>query len=62
MLSSSLFLIAAEGINVATKEAVSNGILKGVSVGRDEVIVSHLQYADDTVFFSGSEVIEMAEI
>ena len=50
-LSPFLFLIAAEGINVITKEAISNAVLKGVSVGRDEVIVSHLQYADDTVFF-----------
>nr|GEW04608.1 glycerol-3-phosphate acyltransferase 1 [Tanacetum cinerariifolium] len=50
LLSPFLFLIAAEGINVATKEAISNGVLKGVSIGR-EVTVSHLQYADDTVFF-----------
>ncbi|GJX02450.1 putative RNA-directed DNA polymerase, eukaryota, reverse transcriptase zinc-binding domain protein [Tanacetum coccineum] len=33
-LSPFLFLIVAEGINVATKEAISNGVLKGVSVGR----------------------------
>ncbi|GJT66081.1 RNA-directed DNA polymerase, eukaryota [Tanacetum coccineum] len=63
---------AAEGINVATEEAVSNGVLKGVSVGRDEVTVSHFQYVDDTVFFGewshrngknlmGSGVIEMAK-
>lgn len=50
-LSPFLFLLAAEGLNVMVKEALSHGIFKGVSVGSDEVCVSHLQYADDTIFF-----------
>nr|GEZ56084.1 putative RNA-directed DNA polymerase, eukaryota, reverse transcriptase zinc-binding domain protein [Tanacetum cinerariifolium] len=50
-LSPFLFLIAAEGINVVVNEAINNGVLKGITVGRDRVVVSHLQYADDTIFF-----------
>ena len=33
------------------KEAVDKAIFNGVKVGRDEIMVSHLQYADDTIFF-----------
>ncbi|GKA26341.1 putative RNA-directed DNA polymerase [Tanacetum coccineum] len=50
-LSPFLYLIAAEGLNITIREAVSNGIFKGVSVGRDETPISHLQYADDTLIF-----------
>ncbi|GKC43448.1 hypothetical protein Tco_1061170 [Tanacetum coccineum] len=32
-------------------EAVQNGIFKGVKVGANNVTVTHLQYADDTIFF-----------
>ncbi|GKD91459.1 hypothetical protein Tco_1366966, partial [Tanacetum coccineum] len=41
----------AEGLNVTIREAVSNGIFKGVSVGRNENSFSHLQYVDDTLIF-----------
>lgn len=50
-LSPFLFLIAAEGLNILVKEASNCGIFKGVKVGRENVVVSHLQYADDTIFF-----------
>ncbi|GJS39203.1 putative RNA-directed DNA polymerase [Tanacetum coccineum] len=50
-LSPFLFLIAAEGINVVVNEAINNDVLKGITVERDRVVVSHLQYADDTIFF-----------
>jgi hypothetical protein len=50
-LSPFLYLIAAEGLNITIREAVSNGIFKGVNIGRDETSISHLQYADDTLIF-----------
>lgn len=46
-----LFLIVAEGLNVMIKEATRIGAFKGIKVGRDEVELSHLQYADDTIIF-----------
>ncbi|XP_071708379.1 uncharacterized protein [Rutidosis leptorrhynchoides] len=49
-LSPFLFIIAAEGLNILTKNAVEKGLFKGVKVGADKVMVSHLQYADDTIF------------
>ncbi|XP_071735007.1 uncharacterized protein [Rutidosis leptorrhynchoides] len=50
-LSPFLFIIAAEGLNILTKMAVERGMYKGVEVGKDKVVISHLQYADDTIFF-----------
>ncbi|GJW83518.1 cysteine-rich receptor-like protein kinase [Tanacetum coccineum] len=56
-LSQSLYLIAAEGLNVTLKEAVSKGIYKGVQIGRERrASISHLQYADDTLVFGGGLV------
>lgn len=49
-LSPFLFLIAAEGLNLLTRRAVKEGLLKAVEVGRDRVEITHTQYADDTVF------------
>lgn len=49
-LSSFLFLIAAEDLNLLTKRAISEGLLTAVHVGRNKVEISHLQYADDTLF------------
>ncbi|GJR66773.1 reverse transcriptase domain, reverse transcriptase zinc-binding domain protein [Tanacetum coccineum] len=50
-LSHFLFILAAEGLNALVSEAVEKGIFRGVAVGEDNVTVSHLQYADDTIFF-----------
>ncbi|GJV90408.1 reverse transcriptase domain, reverse transcriptase zinc-binding domain protein [Tanacetum coccineum] len=50
-LSPFLFILMAKGLNALVSEAVEKGIFKGVAVGADRVIVSHLQYADDTIFF-----------
>ncbi|XP_071704231.1 uncharacterized protein [Rutidosis leptorrhynchoides] len=49
-LSPFLFIIAAEELNILAKKAIENGLFKGVEVGYDKVAVSHLQYADDTLF------------
>ncbi|GJX37033.1 reverse transcriptase domain, reverse transcriptase zinc-binding domain protein [Tanacetum coccineum] len=50
-LSLFLFILAAEGLNAIMNEAVINGIFRVIKVGRNNVMVSHLQYADDTIFF-----------
>lgn len=50
-LSHFLFILAAEGLNILVREAVDKGIFTGVKVGVNEVSISHLQYADDTIFF-----------
>lgn len=49
-LSPFLFFIVAEGLNLLMSRACSEGLIRGVEVGYDKVIVSHLQYADDTLF------------
>lgn len=50
-LSPFLFILAAEGLNAMVNNAVDRGVFKGIKVGIDNVVVSHLQYADDTIFF-----------
>ncbi|XP_071695017.1 uncharacterized mitochondrial protein AtMg01250-like [Rutidosis leptorrhynchoides] len=49
-LSPFLFLLAVEGLNVFTTTAINRGMFKGVKIGKDEIVLSHLQYADDTLF------------
>ncbi|KAL8515454.1 hypothetical protein ACS0TY_014229 [Phlomoides rotata] len=31
-------------------KAVEIGLIEGAEIGKDKVMVSHLQYADDTIF------------
>ncbi|XP_071738945.1 uncharacterized protein [Rutidosis leptorrhynchoides] len=49
-LSPFLFIIAVEGLNYLTKRAIASGLYKGVEIGANKVNISHLQYADDTIF------------
>jgi hypothetical protein len=44
-----LFLLVAEGLGGAIKRAVELNRFRGFKVGSDGVIISHLQYADDTL-------------
>jgi len=49
-LSPFLFLLAAEGFAAMMKAAVSNNLFQPYGVGRQgEVMLSHLQFADDTI-------------
>jgi len=49
-LSPFLFLLAAEGFNVIMNEAVGAHLFNGYIIGhRDEVSITHLQFADDTI-------------
>ncbi|KAJ9562049.1 hypothetical protein OSB04_007209 [Centaurea solstitialis] len=51
-----LFLVVAECLHLLVKEAEGKGLFKGVKVGKDEVNVSHLQYADGAIFFGEWEI------
>ncbi|XP_024632642.1 uncharacterized protein [Medicago truncatula] len=49
-LSPFLFLLAAEGLHVMMKAMIDANLFRGYRVGYDnEVVVSHLQFADDTL-------------
>ncbi|XP_071736948.1 uncharacterized protein [Rutidosis leptorrhynchoides] len=50
-LSPFLFILAVEGLNQLLKNATKKKLINGVEVGNDKVVVSHLQYADDTIFW-----------
>ncbi|XP_071713177.1 uncharacterized protein [Rutidosis leptorrhynchoides] len=50
-LSPYLFIIASEGLNILANIAVRDHLIRGVELGIDKVIVSHLQFVDDTIFF-----------
>ncbi|XP_071708174.1 uncharacterized protein [Rutidosis leptorrhynchoides] len=63
-LSLFLFILASEGLNILMKAAFEWGYYKGVKVGKDSINVTHLQYADDAMFFGswskGNEVQHVA--
>ena len=40
-----------DGLSRLMERATEKGFVKGCRVGRDNVMVSHLQFADDTIFF-----------
>lgn len=46
-----LFLLAAEALHVMRLEARENGIFKGAPIGDNAIEISHLQFADDVLFF-----------
>ncbi|GJV11628.1 RNA-directed DNA polymerase, eukaryota [Tanacetum coccineum] len=48
-LSLFLFIIAIKALNVALLNACNNNAFHGVKVGKDNIHVSHLQFADDAL-------------
>lgn len=48
-LSPLLFLVAAEGLSGLISRAIDTQLLEGFEIGNNNVMVSHLQYADDTL-------------
>ena len=46
-----LFNIVAEALNGLVREAIGKNLYRGFSVGSNNVDISILQYADDTIFF-----------
>nr|KAJ0204677.1 hypothetical protein LSAT_V11C500258210 [Lactuca sativa] len=45
-----LFILPAEGLNIALEEATNHCIFKSISLPNNGPTVSHLQYADDAIF------------
>ncbi|GKV51819.1 hypothetical protein SLEP1_g58443 [Rubroshorea leprosula] len=50
-LSPFLFLIVAEELNGLVSSAVEKEWYKGVTIGSGDVMVTHLQFVNDTIFF-----------
>lgn len=51
-----LFLLAAEGLGLLITKACTKGLLSPAVIGKDKVVLSYLQYADDAVFVCKSGV------
>jgi hypothetical protein len=51
-----LFLMVAEGFGGLMKKAVEDNVFKGFSCGGDGMVISHLQYADDTLCIGEASV------
>ncbi|KAL8480022.1 hypothetical protein ACS0TY_026816 [Phlomoides rotata] len=49
-ISHFLYLIIAEGLNLLIRKATEEGLLKVTEIGTQGIHISHLQYADDTIF------------
>jgi hypothetical protein len=49
-------LLVVEGFSGVMKKAVEVGVFKGFRVGNDPVVISHLQYADDTLCIGEASV------
>ena len=50
-LSPFLFTLVADGLSRLMEKATETGFVKGCQVGRENVLISHLQFANDTLFF-----------
>ena len=50
-LSPFLFALVVEILNRLLSRALDLGILEGIKIGRQNVSLSHLQFADDTILF-----------
>ena len=46
-----LFLLVAENLNLMMEETMEKGLFEGIHVGQDDIPISHLQFADDAIFF-----------
>ena len=61
-LSPFLFVLAAEGLNLLIKQATSRQLWAGIEVCKNGPIISHLQFADDTILFSSPDACSILNI
>lgn len=50
-ISSLLFIIVVECMSFIFNDAISKGLISYIPIGHDNVLISQLQYADDTLIF-----------
>lgn len=55
-------MIVAEGLSLLVNRAVDLGILEAAEVGFKRIKISHLQYADDTIFSCTGKMSNMEAI
>ena len=61
-LSPLLFNIVAEALSSLIYSAVSLNLFKGIKVGIEEVMISHLHFADDTIIFCESDIGQISNV
>lgn len=61
-LSPFFFIIGAESLNCIFQEAIHQGTIKGLRIGDDGPLLTHLQFADDTLIFCGADLEEIRYI
>ncbi|XP_028114698.1 uncharacterized protein LOC114312635 [Camellia sinensis] len=61
-MSHFLFNIVAEGLNMLFERAKALGLIKGAIIGHGQIIVTHLQFADDTVVFCKAKEQEVLHV
>ncbi|GKV47995.1 hypothetical protein SLEP1_g54839 [Rubroshorea leprosula] len=54
-LSPFLFLMIGEGLNGLVQKVVSEGLLRGIEVGKRGLVISLLQFADDTIIMGKAD-------
>lgn len=60
-----MYLLVAEGLSILVSRAMELGVYEAAELGRNRVAVSHLLYADDTIFIgkeSSSNIIAIRRI
>ena len=50
-LSPLLFTLVVDVLSCLISRTVASGLIRGVKMGSEEIVVSHLQFADDTILF-----------
>ncbi|KAH1037977.1 hypothetical protein J1N35_039720 [Gossypium stocksii] len=53
-LSPYLFLICVEGFSTLIKAAKQKGLMRGVSIGRERILINHLFFTDDYILFGNA--------
>ncbi|KAJ9557554.1 LOW QUALITY PROTEIN: hypothetical protein OSB04_012168 [Centaurea solstitialis] len=60
-LASLLFLVA-ECLHIMVDEPIVKGLYKRVKVGKGEVVISHLQYVEDVIFFDPMNIMNLVKL